>query len=205
MAKPSLPLLVEEVDFNQIDDDASLLRGFRLRVDLLPESESRPEPDFDSGSDTESTHLVPSSPLRSPFLPNFIKSPLKKSPFTKSPLIKNAKRRSVVAAQPYGESRMKSLKQKQEEGKTSLNDLICSPTAQKNGCLNNSPEKKPILTKMKRRSVMAAQPFAQSRLTSVKSKQKLGKTSLSALIQSPSAQKNGHFFAEEEDDDEDAN
>jgi len=55
---------------------------------------------------------------------------------------------------------------------------------------------------MKRRSVMAAQPFSQSRLSSVKEKQKLGKKSLSALIESPSAQKNGHFFAEEEDEDE---
>jgi len=116
--------------------------------------------------------------------------------------MKNTKRRSVVAAQPYIKSRHESLKQKQREGKTSLNDLICSPTAQKNGCSNNTPEKKTIVTKMKRRSVMAAQPFSQSRLSSVKEKQKLGKKSLSALIESPSAQKNGHFFAEEEDEDE---
>jgi len=58
-------------------------------------------------------------------------------------------------------------------------------------------------SEVKRRSVMAAQPFSQSRLSSVKEKQKLGMKSLSALIESPSAQKNGHFFAEEEDEDED--
>jgi len=55
--------------------------------------------------------------------------------------------------------------------------------------------KSPLMKKDKRRSVAATQPFCQSRLASVKGKEKLG-LNLSASIQSPSAQENGLFFAE---------
>ena len=51
----------------------------------------------------------------------------------------------------------------------------------------------------KRRSVVLAQPYALSRLESIKRKKTEGKCTLTEMIESPSAQNNGAFSFDEEE------
>jgi len=150
-------------------------------------------------------HLVPSSPRRcilSPKALNLrgIANFLSPSPSRYTSNAKN-KRRSVMAASQYGQSRLKSIRLKEKEGKTTLADLIDSPRAKTNGIRDLSPRMTPPRTiasdlKGKRRSIAALQPLVKSRLQSVKRKDEEGKT-LSDIIYSPSAQAVGVFFAQE--------
>jgi len=103
------------------------------------------------------------------------------------------KRRSVLMAQPFAQSRISSALKKNKEG-ANLLESLSSPSARRHGDdargLPASPSKSK--GKDKRRSVLDARPPAQHRLASALRKDKEGgKTNHLRMIESPSAQRRG--------------
>jgi len=111
---------------------------------------------------------------------------------------KKGKRRSVMLAGLYGQKRIESIKRKQAEGCKLLTEVVESPSAQHNGVFKfedesevNVPAQPTKSTGVdRRRSILQAKPYTQSRIKSAKEKESKGMP-LSAILQSPSAKANG--------------